>query len=66
MSLTVEEMKEKLREWREDNSRHSDDIVEFWDDGLDIDIEQLGDERQVPFCQPCLKSSYYFYSLHFC
>jgi len=45
MSLTVEEMKEKLREWREDNSRHSDDIVDFWDDGLEVDIEQLGDER---------------------
>jgi len=45
MSLTVDEMREKLREWREDNSRHSDDIVEFWDDGLDLEIEQLGDER---------------------
>jgi len=45
MSLSIDEMREKLREWREDNSRHSDDIVDIWDDGLDMVVEQLGDER---------------------
>jgi len=45
MRLNAEDAREQLREWREDNSRHSDDIVQIWEEGLDRVIEQFGDER---------------------
>jgi len=43
--MSCEEQREKLRVWREDNSRHSDEIVSLWEDGLAEQVEQLGDER---------------------
>merc|ERR1719493_355002 len=43
--MNVEEYREQLREWREDNSRHSDTIVSYWDHGLQTNTDQLGDEQ---------------------
>jgi len=45
MSFNIDETRDQLREWREDNSRHSDDVVDIWENGLDRHIEELGDER---------------------
>merc|ERR1719499_2696081 len=38
--MTCEEYREQLREWREDGGRHSDEVVEFWDEVLDAIIEE--------------------------
>lgn len=43
--MNIEEYRDQLREWREDNSRHSDTIVSYWDHGLQTNIDQLGDEQ---------------------
>lgn len=43
--MSCEEFKEQLREWREDGSRHSDEVVQFWEEGLDAFVEQFGDEK---------------------
>ena len=43
--MNIEEYREQLREWREDNSRHSDTIVSYWDHGLQTNTDQLGDEQ---------------------
>jgi len=42
---SVEEFREQLREWREDGGRHSDEVVQFWDEGLETAIDDLGEER---------------------
>jgi len=43
--MTGEEFREQLREWREDGGRHSDEVVQFWDEGLEGCVEELGEER---------------------
>lgn len=43
--MSVEDYKEQLREWREDNSRHSDEIVSYWEDGLELSLDGFGDEK---------------------
>jgi len=43
--MSCEEFREQLREWREDGSRHSDEVVQFWEEGLDTSVEQFGDEK---------------------
>lgn len=43
--MNIEEYRDQLREWREDNSRHSDTIVSYWDHGLQTNIDQMGDEQ---------------------
>jgi hypothetical protein len=43
--MTAEEYREQLREWREDGGRHSDETVQYWDEGLQGCLEQLGEER---------------------
>jgi len=43
--MAVEEFREQLREWREDGGRHSDEVVQFWDEGLEDCVEELGEER---------------------
>jgi len=45
VDMSGEEYREQLREWREDNSRHSDDIITFWEDGLEVTVEAFGDEK---------------------
>ena len=40
-----EECREQLREWREDNSRHSDEIIQFWEEGLELGVESFEDEK---------------------
>ena len=40
-----EDCREQLREWREDNSRHSDEIIQFWEEGLELGIESFEDEK---------------------
>jgi len=43
--MTGEEYREQLREWREDGGRHSDEVVQFWDEGLENCVDDLGEER---------------------
>lgn len=43
--MNIEEYRDQLREWREDNSRHSDTIVSYWDHGMQTNIDQMGDEQ---------------------
>ena len=45
IEMSGEEFKDQLRLWREENSRHSDEIVSFWDEGLEVSVEQFGDEK---------------------
>ena len=40
MSLT--EVKDILKTWREDNSRKSDEIIEHWEDTIREEIDDLG------------------------
>lgn len=40
-----EEMREQLREWRDDGSRHSDEVVQFWEEGLDSAMDEFEDEK---------------------
>ena len=40
-----EEFRDQLREWREDNSRHSDEIIQYWEEGLELGVETFGDEK---------------------
>ena len=47
-------MREQLREWREDNSRHSDEILAIWEDGLSSSLEELGDEKWMVLEQVCV------------
>merc|ERR1719383_562316 len=42
---SVEEFRDQLREWREDGGRHSDEVVQFWDEGLEDCVDDLGEER---------------------
>jgi len=52
--MTVDEVREQLREWREDNSRHSEEVVSFWEDGLSSGLEELGDEKWMVLEQVCV------------
>ena len=56
MSMSVEDYREQLKEWREDNSRHSDEILSFWEDGLAGCPDQLGDEKWMVLEQVAVAS----------
>ncbi|TRY71767.1 hypothetical protein TCAL_08453 [Tigriopus californicus] len=43
--MNVQEGRELLRSWREDNVRRSMDVVDLWDSLLSQDPEALGDEK---------------------
>jgi len=43
--MSSEDCREQLREWREDNSRHSDEIIQFWEEGLELGLESFEDEK---------------------
>lgn len=43
--MSVDEFREQLREWREDGGRHSDEVVQFWDEGLEGSVDDLGEEK---------------------
>jgi len=45
IKMSSDEFRDQLREWREDGSRHSDEVVQFWEEGLDVFIENFGDEK---------------------
>jgi len=40
-----DELRDQLREWREDGSRHSDEVVQFWEEGLDMAFVEFDDEK---------------------
>ncbi|XP_063387230.1 ER membrane protein complex subunit 2-like [Cydia fagiglandana] len=44
--LSIGEIKELLRQWRENNERRSEDVMEFWVAIMD-DINKLGNEKYV-------------------
>lgn len=45
ISQTFEEVRKELRQWREDNIRNSEDVVDKWVDSLQYDKSRLADER---------------------
>jgi len=44
-SNSWQEVAEQYRLWREDNSRHSDQIVQLWEQTLSAKVDKLGDEK---------------------
>eukprot|EP00088_Acartia_fossae_P057315 TRINITY_DN6687_c0_g1_i11.p1 TRINITY_DN6687_c0_g1~~TRINITY_DN6687_c0_g1_i11.p1 ORF type:complete len:290 (-),score=48.88 TRINITY_DN6687_c0_g1_i11:379-1248(-) len=52
MSLT--EVKDILKTWREDNSRKSDEIIEHWEDTIREEIDDLGEEKWMILEQVCV------------
>ncbi|KAK3863968.1 hypothetical protein Pcinc_030304 [Petrolisthes cinctipes] len=45
LDLDWEDVREQLRTWREDNTRHSEEVVDMWDYCLKHYKHKLGDER---------------------
>ncbi|XP_068223077.1 ER membrane protein complex subunit 2-B-like isoform X2 [Palaemon carinicauda] len=45
LDLDWEEVRDQLRTWREDNTRHSEEVVDMWDYCLKHYKYKLGDER---------------------
>ncbi|KAG0722793.1 ER membrane protein complex subunit 2-B [Chionoecetes opilio] len=45
LDLDWEEVREQLRAWREDNTRHSEEVVDMWEYCLRHYKHKLGDER---------------------
>jgi len=52
--MSIDEVREQLREWREDNSRHSEEVVSCWEEGLSSSLEDLGDEKWMVLEQVCV------------
>ena len=42
----VADVREELRRYREDNSRHSEEVLEMWNCCMKCNIGKLGDERK--------------------
>ncbi|GIY94024.1 ER membrane protein complex subunit 2 [Caerostris extrusa] len=49
-----QEARDTLRQWREDNSRCSEEIVEIWQDVLSNYTHKIGDEKWLVYEQVCL------------
>ncbi|KAK8728979.1 hypothetical protein OTU49_008911 [Cherax quadricarinatus] len=45
LDLDWEEVREQLRAWREDNTRHSEEVIDMWEYCLKHYKHKLGDER---------------------
>jgi len=43
--MSCDEVRDQLREWREVNTRHSDEIITYWEEGLEQSVDQFGDEQ---------------------
>jgi len=43
--MSCGEVRDQLREWREVNTRHSDEIITFWEEGLELNVDTFGDEQ---------------------
>jgi len=43
--MSCDEVRDQLREWREVNTRHSDEIITFWEEGLEFNVDTFGDEQ---------------------
>ena len=41
------DVRNELRKWREDNGRHSEEVVDKWKDCLQHNKHRLGDERML-------------------
>ena len=39
--MSLSEVKEILKAWREDNSRKSDEIIEYWEDTIKVRINEI-------------------------
>nr|CAG4652129.1 EOG090X0CGE [Triops cancriformis] len=51
---SIESIRETLRGWREENERHSQEIIDFWESTLSSQISSLGDESYVVYEQVCV------------
>ena len=40
--MSLAEVKDILKSWREDNTRKSDEIIEYWEDTIRDEIDDLG------------------------
>ncbi len=40
--MSLAEVKDILKSWREDNTRKSDEIIEYWEDSIRDEIDDLG------------------------
>ena len=41
--MSLVEVKDILKTWREDNTRKSDEIIEHWEDTIRDELEDLGE-----------------------
>jgi len=52
--MSLSEVKEILKAWREDNSRKSDEIIEYWEDTIKDEVDDLGEEKWMVLEQVCV------------
>nr|CAG4644264.1 EOG090X0CGE [Lepidurus arcticus] len=50
----IDDVRETLRIWREDNERHSQEVIDFWENSLVDSISSLGDESYIVYEQVCV------------
>jgi len=54
MMSSGEELREQLREWREEGGRQSDAVVQAWEEGLHSAVQDYGDEQWMVIEQVCV------------
>jgi len=52
--MSLVEVKDILKTWREDNTRKSDEIIEHWEDTIRDELEDLGEEKWMILEQVCV------------
>jgi len=52
--MSLAEVKDILKSWREDNTRKSDEIIEYWEDTIRDEIDDLGEEKWMILEQVCV------------
>ncbi|XP_023323344.1 ER membrane protein complex subunit 2 [Eurytemora carolleeae] len=54
IQLSLDERREELKKYREENSRRSDEIIEHWENGVRDNIDSIGDEQWMVLEQVCV------------
>jgi len=52
--MDLEERRAELKQWREDNSRRSEEIIEHWESGVRDSVDSFGDETWMTLEQVCI------------
>jgi len=52
--MSVDERREELKLWREDNSRRSEEVIEHWEECIKEEMDNLGEEKWMLLEQVCI------------